>query len=202
MRIEYPVLKYAKPLIPLNLDKVKYITLHHIEALSATPQDIHKWHLENGWSGAGYNEYIRKDGTVYILRGDYIGAHSHNNNSTSYGIACEGNYDKELTMPRLQLESLVARIQYNRPRFPNYEYTIPHREKNATQCPGQHFPIQEVLLRLMPTEHWAEDIYSALTKDFGLVIHEKRFDDNITRGEQMAITLQALKSMKNYIDQQ
>lgn len=32
-------------------------------------------------------------------------------------------------------------------------------------------------------EHWAEKYYSYLTEEKGMVIHEKRFDDTVTRGE-------------------
>ena len=27
--------------------------LHHAEASKCTAEDIHRWHLQNGWSGAG-----------------------------------------------------------------------------------------------------------------------------------------------------
>ncbi|MBZ4669402.1 MAG: cell wall hydrolase/autolysin [Defluviitaleaceae bacterium] len=33
------------------------------------------------------------------------------------------------------------------------------------------------------TEHWAEKYYRFLTEEKGMVIHEKRFDDTVTRGE-------------------
>lgn len=49
-------------------------------------------------------------------------------------------------------------------------------------------------------DHWAEKIFEELTKNFGVIIHEKRFDDNITRAEAMSLLLEGLKSIKNYID--
>ena len=45
--------------------KTDMIVLHHAAAKNATIYNIHKWHLTNGWSGAGYHFYIRKDGTIY-----------------------------------------------------------------------------------------------------------------------------------------
>lgn len=140
--------KYTKPLIPLNIKSINYIIVHHAEAVTASPEDIHEWHLSNGWSGAGYNEYIRKDGTVYIMRGDRIGAQCQGYNSISYGICCEGDYSKELIMPEAQKNSLVERIKYNSARFPNYKLTAPHYQFTSTECPGKNFPLAEILKRI------------------------------------------------------
>lgn len=141
-------LVFNQPLAPLDLSKVQYIILHHPEAISATPDEIHQWHLEKGWSGAGYNEYVRKDGTVYIMRGDNIGAQCKDYNSISYGICAEGNYDIEKTMPLEQLNSLIQRIQFNKARFKNYKKIVPHKEFVNTNCPGRYFPLSEILKRI------------------------------------------------------
>lgn len=137
--------KYTKPLIPLQLSDVRYIILHHAQAITATPEEIHSWHLDNSWAGFGYNEYIRKNGVVYIGRGDNIGAQCSGMNSTSYGICCEGNYDVERVMPAVQLNSLVERIVANMARFPNYKCVAPHSQFFSTDCPGQFFPMAAVL---------------------------------------------------------
>jgi len=190
-------LKYGRPLIPLDLERVQYIVLHHIAAKTATPAQIHQWHLDRGWNGAGYNEYIRKDGTVHIMRGDHIGAQCHGYNSKSYGIAVEGDYDKERFMPLAQMNSLAKRIAFHEKRLPNLKETVPHSAFAATACPGAHFPTKFVSA---VSTHWAEEIYESLTTSYGLEIHEKRFDDKITRGEAMALIAQALDSLKYYID--
>ena len=41
------------------------LVLHHAEAEKATVEDIHRWHLDNGWIGIGYHYYVRKDGSVW-----------------------------------------------------------------------------------------------------------------------------------------
>ena len=46
----------------------KRIILHHAAAKKCSAEDIHRWHLNNGWSGAGYHFLVRKDGTIYRLR--------------------------------------------------------------------------------------------------------------------------------------
>ena len=61
-----------------NLEKRKLTRrtiLHHAEASNCTAEDIHRWHLNRGWAGAGYHFLVRKDGKVYRLRPeDCVGA--------------------------------------------------------------------------------------------------------------------------------
>lgn len=52
------------------------IILHHAAAVTCTPQQVHQWHLANGWTGIGYHFFVRKEGTVYRGRPeDTVGAH-------------------------------------------------------------------------------------------------------------------------------
>jgi len=199
MKIQLAPLKYNHPLTPFkaDLEGVEYIILHHIAATTATPEQIHSWHKNRGWNGAGYNEYIRKDGTVHILRGDHIGAQCHGYNSKSYGIAVEGNYDKEEFMPLKQMQALAKRVAFHERRLPDFKAIKLHKELNPTTCPGKNFPVK--FLELV-TDHWAEPVYNELHESFGLTIHEKRFNDPVTRGEAMALLLEGLKSIKEYVD--
>jgi N-acetylmuramoyl-L-alanine amidase len=155
-------LQYSEKLIPLILDKVRYIILHHPAAKVYTPEQCHKDHLANGWAGAGYNEYIRKDGTVYIMRGDHIGAQCHGMNSVSYGICCEGNYQVEKEMPEAQFNALVKRIQYHAMRFPNFLEVAPHSKFSKTACPGIYFPVDQAIDAFYGVEPAAQDLYSAI----------------------------------------
>ena len=41
------------------------VILHHA-AMNGSVKDIHRVHLNNGWSGIGYHFYVRKDGTVEV----------------------------------------------------------------------------------------------------------------------------------------
>jgi N-acetylmuramoyl-L-alanine amidase len=134
-------LKFKNALVPLDFNRVEFLFIHHLKAVTATPQEIHKWHLDNGWSGFGYGEYIKKDGTVYIGRGDNVGVHTANYNSVSYGIACEGDYDIEKNMPDAQFNTLVARVKYHINRFPKKLRVLGHGEVNKTDCPGKNFPM-------------------------------------------------------------
>ena len=165
--------------------------IHHMAAIKATPQEIHQWHLDKGWNGFGYNEYIRKNGNVYIGRGDKRGAHTANMNSETYGIGLEGNYDIETEMPKEQFNSLIQRIRYHQSRMPLKPVPMPHSEFFPTSCPGKNFPMVKMYDALHKSEdninvHWAEPLYNELIGK-GYVIHEKRFDDPITRGEVFAL---------------
>lgn len=50
------------------------IILHHAEALRCSAEDIHRWHLANGWSGAGYHFLVRKDGSISCVQDGEITA--------------------------------------------------------------------------------------------------------------------------------
>ena len=131
--------KYLKPLIPLDPNKVEIIFIHHPASINATPEQIHQWHLSNGWSGCGYNEYITKDGAVHICRGDNIGAQVAGHNSTSYGICLEGNYDIE-PEPSAELYRIVAeRVVANQKKYKKAKTILPHYARGNTNCPGKNF---------------------------------------------------------------
>lgn len=145
------LLQYRNSLLPLPPNSVQYIIIHHPAAITATPEQIHQWHLNNGWSGAGYNEYIRKDGSVHIMRGEHVGAHcadsNRNYNPISYGICCEGDYNKEKEMPKTQYNALIKRIRYAQQRYKNAN-VVPHKQLTATTCPGKYFPWQKMIVEL------------------------------------------------------
>lgn len=129
------------PLKPLKLDSIRFIVVHHLEASKVTWEDVNRWHKQdNGWACVGYNEMIMKNGDVFILRGDNIGAHTLNWNSLTYGIALEGNYDKETIVPEAQYLALLERCKTNLKRFSNQCTICGHNDLMATKCPGQNFP--------------------------------------------------------------
>jgi hypothetical protein len=191
MNVVQANLQFKDKLEPLILDNIDFIIVHHADAKVASVEDVHAWHLAKGWSGFGYNEYIRKDGTVYIGRGDNVGAHTKGYNYNGYGICCEGDYEVELTMPDAQFKSLVERLKYNKARFNNMKTIVPHKQFTETSCPGKYFPLESILKEVYtePREHWALKHYNALITQ-GYIIHDKRFDDPITRGEVFALLAQ------------
>ena len=92
------------------------IILHHAAASKCSAQQIHRWHLANGWVGIGYHFLVRKDGSVYRGRPeDTVGAHAGNNNYDSIGICFEGNFMTE-TMPIIQKWAGQELVQYLKER--------------------------------------------------------------------------------------
>lgn len=123
------------------------LVLHHAAATECTAEDIHRWHLANGWTGIGYHYLVRKDGSIYRGRPeDTVGAHALNSNSISVGVCFEGNFETE-TMTDLQLSAgaeLVADI-LRRYRLDG-SAVCGHRDVNATACPGVNFPLEAIIV--------------------------------------------------------
>lgn len=115
------------------------IILHHAAAVTCTPQQVHQWHLANGWAGIGYHFFVRKDGTVYRGRPeDTVGAHAGNNNYDSLGVCFEGRFDRE-TMPDAQLRAGQELVAYLKQKY-GISTIQRHSDVNATGCPGDNFP--------------------------------------------------------------
>lgn len=119
------------------------IILHHAEASSCTPQQIHQWHKANGWSGAGYHFLVRKDGTVYSLRPEWaLGAHAAGNNRDSLGICFEGAYMRE-TMGQTQIDAGRELVAYLKAKY-GISKVQAHRDVCPTDCPGTNFPFDAI----------------------------------------------------------
>lgn len=120
------------------------IILHHADAKNCSAEDIHRWHLNNGWSGVGYHFLVRKDGKVYRLRPeDKVGAHAYGANYNSLGICFEGDYMEE-DMPAEQIKAGQELVTYLKHEY-NITTVQAHRDVCATSCPGDKFPFDEIV---------------------------------------------------------
>lgn len=118
----------------------KRIITHHAGATECSAEDIHRWHLNNGWSGAGYHYLVRKNGNIYSLRPEWaVGSHAYGSNYDSIGICAEGDYTKE-TMPDVQKNSLKELVSYLKNK---YNITVVQRHKDVcnTSCPRTELSI-------------------------------------------------------------
>lgn len=119
------------------------IILHHADAKSCSAEDIHRWHLNNGWSGAGYHFLVKKDGTIYRLRPeDKVGAHAYGSNYNSLGICFEGDYMEE-DMSAEQIKAGQELVTYLKHKY-NITTVQKHKDVCATSCPGDKFPFDEI----------------------------------------------------------
>lgn len=125
-------------------DSTNRVIAHHTEARSCTPQQIHSWHLGNGWSGAGYHFEVRKDGSVYSLRPEWaVGSHAQGSNYDSIGICFEGNYMFE-EMPQAQLDAGRELVAYLKAKY-GIDTVQRHKDVCDTNCPGDNFPFEELV---------------------------------------------------------
>ena len=124
-------------------NKPVMIVLHHAEASTCTIEDIHKWHLSNGWTGCGYHYFVRKDGSIYRGRPEgAVGAHCPGVNDKSIGICAEGSYMSE-TMTAVQKNAIIelCRDIVNRHGI---KQIYGHRELYNTGCPGINYPLDDI----------------------------------------------------------
>lgn len=122
----------------------KRIILHHANVTECTAEEIHAWHLANGWAGAGYHFFVRKSGDIYRLRPEkYVGSHAQGSNSDSIGICFEGCYMNE-EMPDKQIEAGIEIIEYIMQKYKIDKIQM-HKEVCETNCPGTNFPIEKFM---------------------------------------------------------
>lgn len=128
-----------------NRSHTNRIVVHHAEASTCSADDIHRWHLANGWSGAGYHYLVRKDGSVYALRpANKIGAHAAGSNSDSIGICFEGNYMTEESMPQAQMDAGRELIAQLKSKW-GVSTVLRHKDVCNTDCPGANFPFDALV---------------------------------------------------------
>jgi N-acetylmuramoyl-L-alanine amidase len=121
------------------------IILHHAAAIKLELALLVREHIARGFNGAGYNWYIRKDGTKYQLRPIWAtGAHTIGWNSKSIGICAEGNYETEAAMPEVQRKSIAEVIDYCNDYYKTKLPCYGHKQKWPTACPGKNYPFSSI----------------------------------------------------------
>lgn len=196
----------------------EYIIIHHALASYCTVQDIHSWHLQNGWAGIGYHYFIAKDGKIYKGRPDNAnGAHTEEQymNYRSIGICLEGCYEHYVPNPKtpniyledfeVPVEQFNALVDLVKGLQSQYNITNdrvkPHRFfATYKMCPGNHFPwdkFSEELTKpnVHPTVTFLAD-HGALTDRVGWTI---KYSENPAIKEWMDATVKnwdALRATK------
>lgn len=127
-----------------NRTSTKRIILHHAESKSCTADDIHRWHLANGWAGIGYHFFVRKDGSIYRGRPEgVVGSHAKGSNSDSIGICFEGSYMTE-TMNEAQINAGRELVAYLKKKY-GISKVQKHKDVCSTNCPGTNFPFDAIV---------------------------------------------------------
>lgn len=115
--------------------KTRYIVVHCSAtkpSMDIGADEIHQWHLNNGWSGIGYHCVIRRDGEVEFGRHfDDSGAHVKGHNFQSAGICMVGGVNSdgapEDNFTDAQFLSLYHAVSLLRRAYPGAE-VLGHRD--------------------------------------------------------------------------
>lgn len=175
------------------------IILHHAAAKNCSAEDIHRWHLNKGWSGAGYHFLVRKDGKIYRLRPeDKVGAHAYGSNYNSIGVCFEGDYMVE-NMPEEETKAGQELVAYLKNKYGISEVEV-HKRVNATSCPGDNFPFNQIanateIITPKPSEETGKiaQIQNELNEKYGLDIDV----DNIYGNETKKALVKGLQTELN-----
>lgn len=104
----------------------------------------HQAHLNQGWSGEAYHLCFTVDGDILLLRpARYVGAHTLNFNTGSYGIMCHGTTGDTPTKAQKRAMRWWAKNGHTQrmgkgqtqKRPGGYHWGV-HKDYNATACPG------------------------------------------------------------------
>lgn len=148
---------------PLNFNVVNKFILHYSGApRTQTVRSIQNYSMDTkGYSDIDYN-YLIKDGKIYIGRGDNIGGHTLNNNSSSIGVCIIGNdgdaTDADFRAARELYDHMVGRIGHSLAK-------TTHRMvlgAGYTSCPGSE--IENWVKAGMPYPATGEDEMDVIKK--------------------------------------
>jgi N-acetylmuramoyl-L-alanine amidase len=159
-------------LIPLNLNKVEGIALHHMAHPTWILEDVHLFHRDSrGWVGIGYNYWIAFDGMITEGRGLNQGAHVKGYNDKLIGIGFQGDYDGlNKSMPDAQFNAGMDLINWLQKKIPTIKEVNGHSRWQSTACPGKHFPLDEMInsKKRLPIEQpsaWAKEAWEWAIKN-------------------------------------
>lgn len=170
MDIIQPNLKFSSVFTINNIPDT--VILHHAEASKCTVEDIHRWHLSNGWIGIGYHYFVDKQGQIFKGRPNNAqGAHCRGYNSHSIGVCAEGCYMTE-AMPPVQMQSIVGLIKSLK-----IKKVFGHGEVYPTSCPGKNFPLARIKAEVL-------NISQVDYPGYYLCYNPRKYDANVVKVQQ------------------
>lgn len=130
-----------------NLSAFDSLALHHMDHPTAGIDEVTGWHMDdNGWDWIGYGYWIGFDGTIYECRGyKYLNAAVKGNNNHIISIGFQGNYSNNVQMPQAQFDSGVWLTRQLKTTLPNIRVIDGHKHWTDTTCPGEHFPLVDMI---------------------------------------------------------
>lgn len=128
-----------KPNATRKLSNINTIVIHHTAGSPhQSPQQIAEYHTQhNKWRSIGYHCLIDYKGNIFkTLNDSSVGIHALNYNTISLGISVIGNY-RTIEPSSLAIEALNHMVKTFLLAYPNIKYVVGHRDRRATECPGE-----------------------------------------------------------------
>ena len=121
--------------MPIIAD-VKYLVVHCSDSTTGDAEEIHHWHLKNGWDGIGYHKVITREGVIQNGRPEFwVGSHVRGNNFVSLGVCLIG----KACFEDIQMHSLRDLLTRWKSKYPKAEI-VGHRDLQYTSqkktCPN------------------------------------------------------------------
>ena len=128
------------------------LVIHHTGCndIDASAEQIHGWHVGQGWSGIGYHFVVRKNGDIERGRPEWaVGSHAYGENYHTIGIHLSGDFEQaKPTSAQIEKTAvLIANLceKYNIPT--DRDHIVGHCDLMATDCPGKNLYSQlEILI--------------------------------------------------------
>lgn len=197
-----PVPMDSKEFLTVKATNKKYIVIHNAGNPRANDTDNNNfmkvddyllWHFT-------VDEDSITQGHSILLSGFHAGD-GINGKGNQYGIGIEICDDGDVAQA---CENAFALMQALEEDSMFYSLEVqPHKYFSGKQCPKwildnwtwQGFMDRyHVYKRSVPKKHWAEESYQVLA-DYGVIIHDRRFDEPMTRGEVIALCAKMLKAL-------
>lgn len=176
-------------LTPLNLKRVTGIVLHHMAHPTADIKTVEGWHLGQGYNAIGYNYWVGFDGTIYEGRGLNVGAHTLGFNEITIGIGFQGDYAKPVEMPVEQFNAGIDIIAYVKSKVPSIVKIGGHRDYMATQCPGEYFPLAEMIAGVKRSDKMIYNYIDENMPEWAREAVQWAADNGIVRGDGKGLNL-------------
>ena len=176
-----------------NRSRTARLVVHHSASPDVSAAEIHRWHLNRGYSGIGYHYLVRADGTVELGRPvDTEGAHTEGHNADSLGICLAGDFTRSAPAPE-QISALTELVlELNQHYGPLSIWR--HSDLSPTDCPGDLFPwlqFRRELNRLEPNldpEAWKASLLRK-SRAAGLISGSHHPDDPAPKWFVLAVAL-------------
>ncbi|MEA1960470.1 MAG: N-acetylmuramoyl-L-alanine amidase [Bacillota bacterium] len=194
--IDYQMIFSGKP---TQRKETRRLVIHHSVSPDVSALDIHRWHLNRGWSGNAYHFIIRQNGQIELGRAaEVIGAHTKGFNHDSIGICLTGDFT-QYTPADGQMCSLVKLTHYLEDQYGKLELNR-HCDLNPTLCPGNLFPWEEFIKQVKehneqtPVEDWKQVIMTK-AKTAGIITGNHQPDDPAPKWFVLAAGLNMLEKI-------